>query len=104
MELSGPSPAVRAVRTAALIILVAVAVFLPVDFRYFAGPGAFPVLIVYGLHAAIGIGVLLANHTSAGARAADGLAVVLVAGALLNSFLYLYLWPRDPLLIAAALI
>src|SRR5439155_293539 len=50
--------ALRAVRIAALIVFVSVAVFSPIDVHYSpAGPR--PVLVVYGAHATLGLAILL---------------------------------------------
>jgi signal transduction histidine kinase len=91
------------VRTAASIVLVAVAVFLPVDAR-FAGAGLSRVMVVYGLHAGLAIAVLILTCTRQGARHADQLALGLVLGAIVNTLFYLVLWPRNPMLIATSLI
>ncbi len=95
--------ALRAVRIAALIVFVSVAVFSPIDVHYSpAGPR--PVLVVYGAHATLGLAILLLSLTRWGARHADGLSVALAFGAAANTHLYVYLWPRNPVLVATALI
>ena len=93
----------RPVRIAALIVFVSVALFLPIDAHY-SPAGLSRVLIVYGAHATLGLAILLATLTAWGARRADGLAVVLAFGAATNTFLYVYLWPRNPMLVATSLI
>src|SRR5207249_7602958 len=67
-----------------------------------AGPR--PVLVVYGAHATLGLAILLLSLTRWGARHADGLSVALAFGAAANTHLYVYLWPRNPVLVATALI
>src|SRR5436309_14217534 len=84
-------------------MLIAVAVFLPVDARF--SPAGLPrVAVVYGLHAALGIAILILSTTRGGTAHADRLALGLVLGAILNTFVYLALWPRNPMLIATSLI
>src|SRR5439155_483713 len=50
----------RGVRIAALIVFVSVAVFSPIDVHY-SSAGLRPVLFVYGVHATLGLAVLLAS-------------------------------------------
>jgi signal transduction histidine kinase len=95
--------ALRPVRIAALIVFVSVVVFLPIDARY-SPAGLTRVLIVYGAHTLVGAVVLLASLTRRGARHPDALAMVLVLGAVANTNLYVYLWPRNPVLVANALV
>ena len=95
--------ALRALRIAALIVFVSVAVFLPIDVHYSSG-GVRPVLFVYGVHATLGLAVLLASLTRWGVRHADGLAFGLAFGAAANTLLYVYVWPRNPMLVAIALV
>ncbi len=93
----------RGVRIAALIVFVSVAVFSPIDVHY-SSAGLRPVLFVYGVHATLGLAVLLASLTRWGARHADGLALALAFGAATNTLLYVYVWPRNLMLVAIALI
>src|SRR5439155_17147117 len=76
---------------------------LPVDARF--SPAGLPrVAVVYGLHAALGIAILILSATRTGGAHADRLALGLVLGAILNTFVYLALWPRNPMLIATSLV
>ncbi len=93
----------RGVRIAALIVFVSVAVFSPIDVHY-SSAGPRPVLFVYGVHATLGLAVLLASLTRWGVRHADGLALALAFGAATNTLLYVYVWPRNLMLVATALI
>ncbi len=93
----------RGVRIAALIVFVSIAVFSPIDVHY-SSAGLRPVLFVYGVHATLGLAVLLASLTRWGVRHADGLALALAFGAATNTLLYVYVWPRNLMLVATALI
>ncbi len=93
----------RGVRIAALIVFVSIAVFSPIDVHY-SSAGPRPVLFVYGVHATLGLAVLLASLTRWGVRHADGLALALAFGAATNTLLYVYIWPGNLMLVAIALI
>jgi signal transduction histidine kinase len=95
--------ALRPVRIAACIIFVSVAVFLPIDAHY-SPAGLSKVLVVYGAHTTLGLVILLASLTRWGARRPDGLALVLASGAAVNTNLYVYVWPHNPVLAANALV
>ena len=85
--------ALRPVRIAACIIFVSVAVFLPIDAHY-SPAGLSKVLVVYGAHTTLGLVIQLASRTPWGARRPDGLALALALGAVANTNLYVWLWPR----------
>jgi signal transduction histidine kinase len=80
-------------RLAAAIALAAAVVLLPVQ-AFGASRAAFPaLLLIYAIHAALSLSVLLASFTEVGTRHADRLSLVFVLGLTVNLLLYLYLLP-----------
>jgi signal transduction histidine kinase len=92
-----------ALRTAATIALGALLIFLPFDARL-GEPGTLRArLIVYGVHALLTIGVLVASFLPVGRRHTDALATIFALGIAANALRYFYAAPNAPTLIVSAL-
>jgi signal transduction histidine kinase len=103
-EIDGHALATDArLRIATVIALVTGVLFLPLEARRGQADVLFPLLVLYGVHTLLSGALLLVSQTALGARNADRLAVVLVAGHVVNLHVYLYLWPAHPELVAGIL-
>lgn len=78
---------------AATLALLAAVVLYPIQAHYTPAPATGALLLILGLHVAVTGLILVASLTRAGARRADPLSLVLVAGIATNLLLYVYLMP-----------
>jgi len=89
-------------RTAALILLGIVPLFLWLDFHF--QRGRLPALVVfYGVHAALASTAFLATFTRTGRRRPDHVALLLILGIATNLNVYFYRAPANPALVGDVL-
>jgi two-component system sensor histidine kinase UhpB len=99
-----PGAVLSRLRSAALIPLGAIAVFLPVELVTSPAEARPALLAVYAVSALLAAGVLAAASRPAAADRADVLALALAIGLAVNTSLYLWVSPRYPILVSNALI
>jgi signal transduction histidine kinase len=89
-------PLAGRLRIATVIALSAGVLFLPLEARHARTDVLFSLLLLYGAHTVLTSFILVASHTAFGARNADRLTLVLVAGHAVNLEAYVLLWPLQP--------
>jgi len=90
-------------RTAATIALGALLVILPFDARLGEPATLRARFVVYGVHTALTVGVLVASFLRFGQRHTDALTTIFALGIAANTLAYFYTVPGGPTLIVSAL-
>jgi signal transduction histidine kinase len=96
-------PLVSRVRIATFIALATGVLYLPIEARAVRTDLLWSLLVLYGFHAMLTSGILIASFTATGSRHADALGLLLVVGHAASLHLYLYLWPTYPALASGVL-
>lgn len=96
-------PLISRVRIATFIALATGVLYVPIEARAVRTDILWSLLVLYGFHAMLTSGILIASFTAIGSRYADRLGLVLVVGHAASLHLYVYLWPTYPALASGIL-